>query len=106
MRRRLRILLPALAFLPCTACAALWLWSLSDVQYLHVNFWKGSFHSPPEWRGHYLGVYHGQLFFESERTFYAAAPATPPANRWRAEDAVGITTPALRSFPFRGPLGF
>jgi hypothetical protein len=90
----------------CPACVALWVWSLTEVRYLTADFWRGSFVGDREGRWHYLAAYRGQLCFESDRIRYAAPPTTRPANRWAAEHAVGIRTPALRSFPFHGTMGF
>ena len=90
----------------CAACTTLRLWSRAQVRDLHANFFEGRFDGDREWRGESLSVYRGQLSFESETIRYATPPATRPANRWAAEDAVQFRTPALRPFPFDGPLGF
>ena len=96
----------AVGVVVCVACVALWVWGRREVRYVQSDFWEGWFVGDREWRGSYLGVFRGQLFFESQRVLYAAPPAPRPTNRWAAEDAVGLRTPALRSFPFDGPLGF
>jgi hypothetical protein len=96
----------AVGLIVCAACVRLSVWSGREVRFLYGDFFKGRFDGEREWRGSYLAVCRGQLCFESERVRYAAPPATRPANRWAAEDAVGLRTPALRSFPFDGPLGF
>ena len=97
----------AAALVLCVACVGLWVWGRDEAHFFHADFWHGSFDAGRrQWRGQYSGVCRGQLFFESETIRYTAAPTTRPANRWAAEDAVEMATPALRPFPFRGRWGF
>src|SRR4030095_1214331 len=70
------------------------------------NFFVGRFDGDRTWRGYYLVLLRGQIAFELETAVYSTHPAAPPANRWEAEDGVGVRTPTLRSFPFDGPLSF
>ena len=103
MRRWLPILSIALGLLGCAAAVTLW---HSNLGKFRSNFFEGYFDGDREWRGYYLATTDGQLAFELERILFSTRPADPPTNRWRAEDAVGLRTPALRSLPFDGPLGF
>ena len=106
MRRVIPNILTAAAIALCAVSVALWIWSLSDSSFLLSDFFYGRFDGQRAWRGYYLVVFRGQIAFELEQITYASQPTSAPTNRWSAEDAVWISTPALRSFPFDGPLGF
>lgn len=106
MRRFFHNLVTIAALAACVGCVGLWAWSHGDTRFLRSDFFRGRFDGDRAWRGYYLATYSGQLAFEWERIEIATPPQTPPANRWSAEDAVGVRTPALRSFPFDGLLGF
>jgi hypothetical protein len=106
MRPRLLNILTVAALMLCVASAALWIWAYRDTRFVYSRFAKGHYDGDRSWSGSYLGVSRGQLVFEREEISYATRPASAPTGRWAAEDAANVRTPALRSFPFDGPLGF
>jgi hypothetical protein len=106
MRRTLLNIFTLAAVVLCVASVALWIWGYRDTRFLYAKFAKGHYDGDRSWSGSYLGVSRGQLVFEREQINYATRPTSAPAGRWAAEDAANIRTPALRSFPFNGPLGF
>jgi hypothetical protein len=106
VRRGLLNILTVAALALCAVSVALWVWSYRETRFLRSSFFYGRFDGDHTWRGHYLACFRGQIAFELEEIRYATRPTAAPVNRWSAEDAVGVRTPALRSFPFDGLLGF
>jgi hypothetical protein len=94
------------AIVLCAVSVGLWIWSHRDTRFLLSDFFNGRFDGDRAWRGYYLAVSRGHVAYELEQITYAKQPAAAPINRWKAEDAVELRTPALRGFPFAGPLGF
>jgi len=106
MRRWLLNILATVSLALCAISVGLWIWGYRDVRYLYAKFASGHYDGDRSWSGSYLGVFRGQLFFEREGIGYTTRPTTAPNGRWAAEDTANVRTPALRSFPFDGPLGF
>jgi hypothetical protein len=106
MRRVLPNIVTVAAIVLCAVSVGLWIWSHRDTRFLLSDFFKGRFDGDRAWRGYYLAVSRGHIAYELEQISYAKQPAAAPINRWAAEDAVELRTPALRAFPFDGPLGF
>jgi len=106
MRRVILNFVMVAAIVLCVVSVGLWIWGCRDTRFLVSDFFNGRFDGDRAWRGYYLAVSRGQVAYELEQISYAKQPASAPTNRWAAEDAVELRTPALRGFPFDGPVGF
>jgi hypothetical protein len=103
MRWWLKLFMIGLSLLLFVLSATVWFWTRNHVVTLQSDLRSGHYDGDKSWRGSYMVAGYGQVVFEQLQITYSAKPTTAPSTRWEAEDAVWITTPALRGFPVRDP---
>lgn len=108
MNRRAINLAAGMSLVMCVATVGVWIYSYWASRYVfHTDrFFVGRYDGDRLWSGWYLAAYEGRVFYERQAIEFNTRPTTAPANRWAAEDAIGVRTSAIRILVWESTFGF